>query len=60
MAWYVVSLNLSMVHVVKIITGTKNVVKGMKKICSGTVANRNKSWFTELSDKSKPNCFIEQ
>ena len=49
MAWYVVSLNLSMVHVVKIITGTKNVVKGMKKICSGTVANRNKSWFTELS-----------
>ncbi|KAL5471290.1 hypothetical protein EMCRGX_G029387 [Ephydatia muelleri] len=24
-----------------------------ERICSGTVANRNKSWFTELSDKMK-------
>ena len=26
----------------------------MRKICTGTVRNRNKTWFTELSDKSKP------
>ena len=32
--------------------GTKNVTKEMRKICAGTVQNRDKTWFSELSDKS--------
>ena len=31
--------------------GTKNVAKEMRKICAGTVRNRDKTWFSELSDK---------
>ena len=31
--------------------GAKNVDKEMRKICAGTVWNRDKTWFSELSDK---------
>eukprot|EP00731_Ephydatia_muelleri_P023827 Em0016g98a len=33
--------------------GTKNVAKEMRKICAGTVRNRDKTWFSELSDKAR-------
>ena len=33
--------------------GTKNVAKEMRKICAGTVRNRDKTWFSELSDKGE-------
>ena len=36
-------------------TGTKNIARVMKKVSVGTVAARNKTWFPELSDKSKSN-----
>ena len=29
------------------------MVKEIKKLCNDTRANRNVTWFTELSDKSK-------
>ena len=32
--------------------GTKNVAKMLKKVCVGTVAQRGKTWFPELADKS--------
>ena len=28
------------------------MTKEMRKICAGTVQNRDKTWFSELSDKS--------
>ena len=31
--------------------GTKNVGKEVKKISQGRVRDRNRTWFTELSDK---------
>ena len=31
--------------------GTKNVAEEMRKICAGTVRNRDKTWSSELSDK---------
>ncbi|KAL5483752.1 hypothetical protein EMCRGX_G020164 [Ephydatia muelleri] len=34
-------------------SGTKNVAKEMRKICAGTVRNRDKTWFSELSDKAR-------
>ena len=44
------------IHVhVHVYTGTKNVARVMKKVSVGTVAARNKTWFPELSDKSKSN-----
>ena len=33
--------------------GTKNVAKILKKVCVGTAAQRGKTWFPELADKSK-------
>ena len=38
--------------------GTKNVAKEMRKICAGTVQNRDKTWFSELSDKSVCVCVV--
>eukprot|EP00731_Ephydatia_muelleri_P001852 Em0001g1852a len=31
--------------------GTKNVAKQLRHICAGTVRTRDRTWFTELSDK---------
>eukprot|EP00731_Ephydatia_muelleri_P015970 Em0009g394a len=33
--------------------GTKNVVKQLRRICAGTVRTRDRTWFTELSDKAR-------
>lgn len=33
--------------------GTKNVGKEMKKVASGLVKNRGKTWFPQLVDKRK-------
>ena len=30
---------------------TKNVAKQLRHICAGTVCTRDRTWFTELSDK---------
>eukprot|EP00731_Ephydatia_muelleri_P033259 Em0027g7a len=32
--------------------GTKNVAKQLRHICAGTVRTRDRTWFTELSDKA--------
>ena len=41
-----------MVQCFHVCTGTKNVAKMLKKVSVGTVAQRGKTWFPELSDKS--------
>eukprot|EP00731_Ephydatia_muelleri_P009728 Em0005g314a len=33
--------------------GTKNVAKQLRHICAGTVRTRDRTWFTELSDKAR-------
>lgn len=33
--------------------GTKNVAKGMRKITVGPKRSEGKTWFSQLSDKSK-------
>ncbi|KAL5479145.1 hypothetical protein EMCRGX_G022632 [Ephydatia muelleri] len=33
--------------------GTKNVAKQLHRICAGTVRTRDRTWFTELSDKAR-------
>eukprot|EP00731_Ephydatia_muelleri_P035942 Em0181g5a len=33
--------------------GTKNVAKQLHRICAGTVCTRDRTWFTELSDKAR-------
>ena len=35
------------------LSGTKNVAKGLKKIVAGAMKNAGKTWFPELSGKSK-------
>ena len=34
-----------------VIAGTKNVAKQLCHVCAGTVRTRDRTWFTELSDK---------
>ena len=36
-----------------ILSGTKNVAKGLKSITQGAKKNEGKTWFSQLSDKSK-------
>ena len=38
-------------ELIGVIAGTKNVAKQLRHICAGTVRTRDKTWFTELSDK---------
>ncbi|KAL5460013.1 hypothetical protein EMCRGX_G033422 [Ephydatia muelleri] len=37
----------------RVLAGTKNVAKEMKKICAGPVKARDKTWFAQLSDKAR-------
>ena len=38
-------------ELIGVIAGTKNVAKQLRHICAGTVRTRDRTWFTELSDK---------
>ena len=38
-------------ELIGVIAGTKNVAKQLRPICAGTVRTRDRTWFTELSDK---------
>ena len=38
-------------ELIGVIAGTKNVAKQLHRICAGTVCTRDRTWFTELSDK---------
>ena len=37
-------------ELIGVIAGTKNVAK-LHRICAGSVHTRDRTWFTELSDK---------
>ena len=38
-------------ELIGVIAGTKNGAKQLHHICAGTVRTRDRTWFTELSDK---------
>ena len=38
-------------ELIGVIAGTKNVAKQLHRICAGTIHTRDRTWFTELSDK---------
>ena len=38
-------------ELIGVIAGTKNVAKQLHHICAGMVCTRDRTWFTELSDK---------
>ena len=38
-------------ELIGVIAGTKNVAKQLHRICAGSVHTRDRTWFTELSDK---------
>ena len=38
-------------ELIGVIAGTNNVAKQLHHICAGTVRTRDRTWFTELSDK---------
>ena len=38
-------------ELIGVIAGTKNVAKQLHRICASTVRTRDRTWFTELSDK---------
>ena len=38
-------------ELIGVIAGTKNVAKQLRPICAGMVRTRDRTWFTELSDK---------
>ena len=38
-------------ELIGVIAGTKNVAKQLRHICAGMVRTRDRTWFTELSDK---------
>ena len=44
-------------ELIGVIAGTKNVAKQLRHICAGTVRTRDRTWFTELSDKGM--CFLD-
>ena len=48
MVWHTFLLT---VQCITVNAGTKNVAKELRKICAGSVRARDKTWFTELSDK---------
>eukprot|EP00731_Ephydatia_muelleri_P031416 Em0022g930a len=46
-------------ELVGVIAGTKNVAKQLRHICAGPVRTRDRTWFTELSDKVSDTYWVE-